>query len=100
MQETEGEPHLWLLIGTGPWFEDDSRGCWVAMHSWLADDGTVSVGIVDPDESPFCNQDVFDERLLTRDEVFERPHASDWAFHCHDRLLENHPEVTAFMLGD
>src|SRR5512138_1881397 len=56
-----GDPHVWLLIGSGPWFENDARGCWVVLHTWIADDKLIT-RIEDPENSPFGEADVFEER--------------------------------------
>ena len=85
MQEVEGDPHLWVLLGSGPWFEDDERGCWLTLHSWLTPDGRLASRIEDPEDSPFSNEDAFEDRLLTRDEVFTQGGAAEWAFKCNDR---------------
>ena len=97
MRESQEDPHLWVLLGTGPWFEGDERGCWLTLHSWVTSDGSLTTRIEDPGSSPFTPQDAFDERLLERDEVLGRSGASEWAFRCSDLLVDKHPAVSAFV---
>lgn len=97
MLEIEADPHLWVLFGTGPWFANDLRGCWLALHSWQSSDGTLSTRIENPENSPFRKDDAFGERLLTKDEVIAQQGAADWAFACNDLLVSTHPAVSAFV---
>ena len=97
MQEVEGEPHLWTLLGTGPWFDDDERGCWVTVHQWLDGSGNLAARVEDPEASPFSPADAADERRLTRDEVRSMDGASQWVFDCADLLVESHPAVRRFL---
>lgn len=96
LEEAKGEPHLWLLLGTGSWLEDEPLGSWIAVHSWIGN-GQITARVEDPEKSPFTSGDVFEERLLTRDEVFAQPGGREWVFLCHDLIVENHPEVSRFL---
>ena len=96
LEEVKGEPHLWLLLGTGSWLEGESSGSWITVHSWTGD-GQITARVEDPEKSPFTTKDAFEERLLTRDEVFAQPGGKEWVFHCHDLIVENHPEVARFL---
>ena len=96
LEETEGDPHLWLLLGTGSWLEDEPLGSWITVHSWTGN-GQVIARIEDPEKSPFTSEDAFDERLLSREEVFSQQGGKEWVFRCHDLIVENHPEVSGFL---
>jgi len=30
-------PSLMLIFGSGPRFNDDPRGCWLTLHTWVAE---------------------------------------------------------------
>jgi hypothetical protein len=92
-------PHLWLLLGSGPWFEDDARGCWLTLHSWVTSE-SVTAKIEDPEYSPFLAEHVFDERRLSRQEVLSKAGALEWAIERREELLRLHPESWQFLLGD
>jgi hypothetical protein len=92
-------PHLWLLFGSGPWFKDDARGCWLTLHSWVASESVIAK-IEEPEQSPFSVQHVFDERRLTRQEALSQPGALEWAIERREDLLRLHPESARFLLGE
>ena len=96
LEETKGEPHLWLLLGTGSWLEDEPLGSWIAVHSWTNNE-QITARVEDPEKSPFSQEDAFGERLLTREEVFAQEGGNEWVFRCHDLIVENHPEVSSFL---
>ncbi len=96
LEETIGEPHLWLLLGTGSWLEDEPLGSWITVHSWTGN-GQATARIEDPEKSPFTCEDSFEERLLTREEVLAQPGGKEWVFRCYDLIVENHPEVSRFL---
>ena len=87
-------PHLWTLLGTGPWFDNDTRGCWVTLHSWLAD-GNINSRVEDPSLSPFSDEDACDERRLLRDEVLGQKGAPEWAFERRQQLVAELPVVAS-----
>jgi hypothetical protein len=89
-------PHLWLLLGSGPWFKDDLRGCWLNLHTWIAE-GKVIGRIEEPEESPFLEGDVFGERRLTRAEVLAQEGALDWAIARRDELVQLHEPTRNFL---
>ena len=64
-------PHLWALLGSGPWSRNDSRGCWVTLHTWIAE-GKVIARIEEPEHSPFSDADIFGEQRLTRGKVLSQ----------------------------
>lgn len=97
--EVEGTRHLWLLLGSGPWFEEDARGCWLVLDSWVAGDRLIG-RVMDAGESPFRTADIFDERFLTRHEVLSRSGALDWAMARRDELIELHPDTRRFVLEE
>jgi hypothetical protein len=90
-------PHVWLLLGSGPWFRDDTRGCWVVIHSWIAD-GNVVTRIEDPIASPFREEDVFGERLLMRAEVLNQKGGAEWALERNGELLIELEQTAAFLV--
>jgi hypothetical protein len=97
--EAEGTRHLWLLLGSGPWFDGDPRGCWLVLDSWLADESLVAK-VMDVTSSPFESSDIFDERFLDRNEVLDRPGALEWAITRRDDLIDLHQETRRFVLGE
>lgn len=95
--EAQGTRHLWLLLGSGAWFEDDARGCWLVLDSWVAEDRLIG-RVTDANDSPFQSADIFDERFLTREEVLSRSGALEWAIARRDELIELHPDTRRFVL--
>jgi hypothetical protein len=91
-------PHLWLLLGSGPWFQDDTRGCWVTLHSWVASDSVIAK-VEEPECSPFTAQHAFEERRLSREEVLSQNGGLQWAIERREELLRLHPESSRFLLG-
>jgi hypothetical protein len=96
LEKTAGEPHLWVLLGTGSWIPSETRGSWITVHSWVTDGELIS-RIEDPEDSPFSDADAFDERRLRRDEVFAQTGGPEWVFKCHDLIVEHHPAVKHFL---
>jgi hypothetical protein len=96
MEETKGDPHLWLLLGTGSWIDGEAMGSWITVHSWIGD-GQIIARVEDPEGSPFKDADAFDERFLTRSEVFAQPGGKEWVFRCHDLIVQNHQSVSRFL---
>lgn len=92
------DAHLWLLLGSGAWFNDDPRGCWITLHSWVSPEGVVGK-IEEPEASPFTDEHVFRERRLTRSEVLSQNGALEWAIDRRDELLSHHPPSYKFFLG-
>jgi len=91
-------PHLWLLLGSGPWFKNDARGCWVTLHTWVAE-GKVIGRVEEPEESPFSDTDVFGEHRLGRDEVLAQEGALDWSIARRDDLMQLHEPSRNFLKG-
>lgn len=96
LEETAGDPQLWVLIGTGSWLPSETKGSWIAVRSWVADNELIS-RIQDPEDSPFSDADAFDERRLRRDEVSNQTGGPEWVFKCHDLIVEHHPAVKHFI---
>lgn len=94
-----GGSHLWLLLGSGPWFKDDARGCWLTLHSWISSESVIAK-IEEPEQSPFSVRHVFDERRLTRQEVLSQSGALEWAIERREELLRLHRESWHFLLGE
>ena len=90
-----GGPHLWLLLGSGPWSKDDSRGCWVTLHTWI-DKGKVTARIEEPNKSPFSDADAFGERRLSRAAVLAQEGALDWSIGRRDDLVVLHEPTRNF----
>ena len=90
--------HLWLLLGSGPWFEDDTRGCWVVLDSWI-DDENIIARVRDSADSPFLTSHIYDERFLTRSEVLEMNGALQWAIDRREDLIGLHKPTRWFVLG-
>lgn len=90
-------PHVWLLLGSGPWFEGDERNCWVTMHLYVDDDENLVTRIEDPEESPFWASRNRVYRYLSREEVLAQNEAKEWAI---GRRLdfENHHSPTGQFL--
>jgi hypothetical protein len=95
---SEGGPHVWSLLGAGPWFEGDNRDCWLTLHTWVKDDNLITQ-VENPEDSPFPKLFEFRERLLTREEVFSQAGGKEWAFEVHDSLQTEHDEISTFILG-
>jgi len=91
--------HLWLLLGSGPWFADDARGCWLILDSWIHDAELIA-RVEDPESSPFESEHIFDERFLTRSEVLARAGALEWAIGRRDELIQLHTQTRRFTLGE
>ena len=85
-------PHVWFMLGSGPWFED-ARNCWVTMHLYIDDDDNVVTRIEDPEESPLWPSRNREFRYLSREEVLAKDGAKEWAI---GRRLdfENHHSPT------
>lgn len=96
MEHCDNGPHVWLLLGSGPWFADDERNCWVTMHLYTDEDNVVT-RIEDPEESPFWRWERRQDRYLTREEVLSHEGGKEWAI---DRRLdfEEHHVATADFL--
>lgn len=96
MEHCSSGPHVWLVLGTGPWFADDDRNCWLTLH--LHSDGeNIATRISDPEDSPFWRWNTDDDRYLTRNEVFAQNGGKEWAI---DRRLdfERHHRATSEFL--
>lgn len=91
-------PHLWLIFGSGPWFSDDSRGCWLTLHAWVAE-GQIVARVEEPDNSPFPESECYGERRLTRHEVFSRQGGLDWAIERRNDFVRHHQPSSVFLLG-
>jgi hypothetical protein len=91
--------HLWLLLGSGPWFADDERGCWLILDSWINNSDLIA-RVEDRDRSPFQSEDIFHERFLTRSEVMTQEGAVDWEIERRDDLLREHEETRRFILAE
>lgn len=89
---------LWILLGSGTWFDDDDLGCWPVLRNWV-DDGQVIARVEDQARSPFRSKHIFSERFLARDEVLEREGALAWAIARREELLELHPASAEFLLA-
>jgi len=89
-------PHLWLLLGSGPWFDGDG-GSWVTLHSWLAESEIIA-RVEDPDHSPFTDQHVYGEQRLTRDQVLSKQGGLEWAVERREDFIRGHPPSAAFLL--
>jgi hypothetical protein len=97
--DDERQPkHLWLLLGSGPWFEGDMRGCWCVLDNWIADDSVIA-RVTDADESPFTLEHAYGERLLQRSEVLSKDGALDWAIARREDLIRAHAPTRNFLLG-
>lgn len=96
MHHGDSGPHVWLLLGSGPWFAGDDRNCWVTLHLFT-DEENVITRIEDPSKSPFLHWEDRADRYLTREEVLSQEGGKDWAI---DRRLdlENHHAATAEFL--
>jgi hypothetical protein len=99
LSHQDSGPHLWLLLGSGPWFQDDARGCWLTLHSWIASEGVVAK-VEEPVRSPFTARHAFEERRLSREEVLAQDGALEWAIERREELLQLHPESSRFLLGE
>jgi hypothetical protein len=93
----DSDPHVWFLLGSGPWFQGDDRNCWVTMHLYVDDDGNVVTRIEDPEESPLWPSRNQAYRYLSREEVLAQNGAKEWAI---GRRLdfENHHSPTGQFL--
>lgn len=96
LNHCESGPHLWLLLGSGPWFEGDARNCWVTLHVWV-DDKNVKTSITDPTESPFWLERTDKERYLTRDEVLSQKGGKEWAIERRLDFEEHHKPTERFI---
>jgi hypothetical protein len=95
---SENGPHVWSLLETGQWFDDDNRNCCVTLHTWVQNDNLVT-RVEDFGESPLVKLFEFSERLLTREEVLSHPGGKEWAFKVHDKLEIEHNEISTFILS-
>jgi hypothetical protein len=89
-------PHLWTALGSGPWIEGDDRGCWVVLHAWFTDEGLIT-RIEDPGASPFRDEDVLGERLLSRAEVLNHDGGKGWAIERHLQFRSEHEPTSLFL---
>lgn len=98
MQHKNRDPHVWLLVGSGPWFDNDPRGCWVVLHTWISDDKLIT-RIEDPENAPFAEADVLGERFLHRDEVMAKCGAAEWVVSRSDQFQIEHEATVKFILA-
>ena len=84
LEHCDSGPHVWLMVGSGPWFDNDDRDCWVTLHLWQ-EDNEVKTSISDPQMSPFWASAEPKNRYLLREEVLAQPGGREWAI---DRRLE------------
>ena len=93
---SEQSSNLWLLLGTGPWNEEDDTGCWVVIRSWVAD-GDLTLRIEDAEDSPFDGDHISQERFLSRKEVLDQSGGLEWAVARRDDLLALHNPSFEFL---
>ena len=79
LEHSDSGPHVWFLLGSGPWVQGDDRNCWVTMHLYLDDQENVITRIEDPEESPLWSSRNLEYRYLTREEVLAQNGAKEWA---------------------
>lgn len=91
--------NLWMLLGTGPWYEDRIEGSWVILQNWITD-GKLVLRVADSSESPFRSQHIFDEHFLTRDDVLGKEGGLEWAIARRDDLLRLHKQSFDFLYLD
>lgn len=96
--DAEQTKHVWLLLGSGPWFDDDARGCWCILDNWIAD-GSVIAQVKDVQDSPFTQEHAYQERFLLRSEVLSKDGALDWAIERREDLIRAHAPTRSFLLG-
>ena len=96
MQHCSSGPHVWMLFGSGPWFQGDKRNCWVTLHLWATETDVVT-RIEDPSESPFWPSHPESERYLTRDEVLSQEGGKEWAIERRLDFERHHDETSAFL---
>jgi len=98
LSHEDGGPHLWLLLGSGPWFSDHPRACWLTLHTWIAEDKVIAK-VEEPDNSPFSESDCYGERCLTRNEVLSKQGGLEWAIERRDDFVRHHQPSKAFLRG-
>lgn len=98
MEHCDSGPHVWLMLGSGPWFSGDTRNCWVTLHLYT-DDENVVTRIEDPDESPFWKWPRDDARYLTRAEVLSQEGGKEWAINRRLDFEKHHQPTEAFLRG-
>lgn len=92
--------NFWLLLGTGPWITGEDTGCWAILKSWVDDDNLI-LKVEDVENSPFNVAEIFGERFLRRDEVFEQDGGFEWAIKRRDEILQLHQPSAEFLnVGD
>ena len=96
--DAEQPKHLWLLLGSGPWFEDDVRGCWCILDNWISEDSVIA-RVTDMQDSPFTLEHAYQERLLLRSEVLSKGGALDWAIARREDIVRTHAPTRSFLLG-
>ena len=99
MEHCDSGPHVWFLLGSGPWFDGDTRNCWVTMHLFT-DEENVITRIEDPQKSPFWHWQDSSDRYLTRDEVLSQEGGKDWAINRRLDFENHHPATAQFLRGD
>lgn len=98
LSHEDGGPHLWLLLGSGPWFSDHPRACWLTLHTWIEEDKVIAK-VEEPDNSPFSESDCYGERCLTRNEVLSKQGGLEWAIERRDDFVRHHQPSKAFLRG-
>jgi len=97
MEHCSSGPHVWLVLGTGSWFANDDRNCWVTLH--LHSDGKdIATRISDPEDSPFWRWRTDDDRYLTRQEVLAQDGGKEWAINRRIEFEEQHRATTEFLI--
>lgn len=96
MEQCSSGPHVWLMLGSGSWFADDDRNCWVTLHLY-SDKENIITRVSDPKDSPFWRWKVDDDRYLSRDEVLAQDGGKEWAIERRLDFEEHHSATAQFL---
>jgi hypothetical protein len=88
----DGEDHVWIAVGTGPWKADGPETCWISVTVWLAE-AEIATRITEGAEAPWTESDLVGGQWLTRQDVLDQPGATEWLFRWTDALVRQHPAL-------
>ncbi|GMG88780.1 hypothetical protein MNKW57_31010 [Biformimicrobium ophioploci] len=97
MDEGDG-PNLWLMLQSGPWFED-GLDCAIVVRSVRDEDGLTAY-LKGQRASPWKDIEIPELKFLTREEVMAQEGGKAWVFRVHDEITHHHREISRFMWPD
>jgi hypothetical protein len=88
----DGQDHVWIAVGTGPWKPGGPETCWISVTVWRAEP-EIATRITEGAEAPWTESDLLGGQWLTRQDVLDQPGATGWLFRWTDALIGQHPAL-------